>query len=288
MKISKLLIMLAVGLILASTTTSCFYKVPAGNVGIKFHLLGGDKGVDAEELNPGRYWIGINTELYLFPTFTQNYVWTAGENEGSKNNEEIVFQTSAGLECSADVGITYHLDTARIANIFAMYKRGIDEITDIFLRNMVRDAFVDAASIRDVEQIYGPGKKSFVDTIQNVVYYEVRDIGIIIDKIYLVGNVRVPDGVKLAIDAKVKATQDAQMRENQIRETIAEAQKKIEAARGDSLSYVIRAAGEAEANRVLSRSITTVLIDYNKINNWNGVLPQVTGGGMPIIDMRNK
>ena len=54
------------------TTTGCLRKVPAGNVGIKVYLLGGEKGVDAEQKGPGRYWIGWNEDLYLFPTYKQN------------------------------------------------------------------------------------------------------------------------------------------------------------------------------------------------------------------------
>ncbi|TON81215.1 transposase, partial [Vibrio parahaemolyticus] len=54
-------------------------KITAGHVGIKVNLLGGDKGVQAEEVGVGRYWVGVNEELYSFPTFSQNYVWTASE-----------------------------------------------------------------------------------------------------------------------------------------------------------------------------------------------------------------
>lgn len=63
------LIML-VGLAMASLV-SCS-KVPSGHVGVKVYLLGGSKGVESEQLGVGRYWIGWNEELYLFPTFTQN------------------------------------------------------------------------------------------------------------------------------------------------------------------------------------------------------------------------
>ena len=71
---------------LALMGTACS-KVPSGHVGVKVYLLGGEKGVDSEELGVGRYYIGINEELYLFPTFKQNYVWTADEREGSESNE---------------------------------------------------------------------------------------------------------------------------------------------------------------------------------------------------------
>lgn len=46
-------------------------KVEAGYVGVRVNLLGGNKGVDSEVLGVGRYWIGWNQELYLFPTFQQ-------------------------------------------------------------------------------------------------------------------------------------------------------------------------------------------------------------------------
>ena len=69
-------------------------KVPAGQVGIKFYLLGGEKGVDTEELGPGRYWIGVNEELYLFPTYTQNYTWMKELVERDRSEERRV-----GKEC---------------------------------------------------------------------------------------------------------------------------------------------------------------------------------------------
>ena len=45
--------------VLVGSVAACSY-VPAGNVGIKVNLLGGDKGVDSEVLGVGRYWIGWN------------------------------------------------------------------------------------------------------------------------------------------------------------------------------------------------------------------------------------
>jgi hypothetical protein len=91
------------------TLTACS-KVPAGHVGIKFYLLGGAKGADTEELGAGRYWIGWNEELFLFPTFTQNYTWTREPIDGDTTDESITFQTDQGLSVNADVGISYTVD----------------------------------------------------------------------------------------------------------------------------------------------------------------------------------
>jgi len=279
-KIFKLLV-----LALAVVSMASCSKVPAGNVGVKFYLLGTSKGVDTEELSPGRYYIGINEELFLFPTFTQNYVWTASVDEGSQNDESFNFQDIDGLELNADVGITYHLDPTKVSSIFQKYKRGIEEITDVFLRNMVRDALVSASSKRDVEYIYGTGKTALLDEVQSAIELECEPLGIIVDKLYWIGRIKLPPAVKDAIDLKIKATQTAQQRENELREAEATAKIKIADARGESESIRLRAIAEAEANVIVARSISKTLVDYEKVKRWNGVLPTVQGGGVPLINM---
>ena len=65
--------------------------------------------------------------------------------------------------------------------------------------------------------------------------------------------------------------------------------KKIEA---DAAAYArkIEAETEANANRLIAASITGELVDYLKINRWDGQLPQITAGDgiMPIIDLNGK
>ncbi len=94
----KNLVFVLLILLLSFGTVACT-KVPSGHVGVKVYLLGGSKGVDSEELGVGRYWIGWNQELYLFPTFTQNTVWTADSREGSENDESITFQNKRRAFC---------------------------------------------------------------------------------------------------------------------------------------------------------------------------------------------
>ncbi len=252
-------------------------KVPAGYKGIRVYLLGNKKGVDIEELGVGRYYIGINQELYLFPTFTQNYVWTQSVDEGSPEDESISFQTIEGMSVNADIGISYSIDPDYINEIFQKYRRGVDEITDVFLRNMVRDAFVTQASTKKIESIYGAGKAQLINEVDSVVKMQVEDIGIIIEKIYYIGELRLPEEVVNALNAKITATQKAQQRENEIAEAEAEARKKEAEAEGLANSILIEAKAKAEANEIINKSLTKDLIEYYKIEQWNGELPKVTG-----------
>lgn len=263
----------------AMTMLSSCSKVPAGNVGIKFYLLGGDKGVDFEPLTPGRYWIGFNEELYLFPTFTQNYVWTAGEDEGSYNNEQFEFNDKDGAVITADMGITYYLEESKIPDIFQKYKRGVDEITDTFLKNLVRDELVDRTSAMNVSEIYGEGKVPLLDSVQAAVSRQVAPLGIHVEKLYWIGSIRPPATVIAAINNKIEATQKAQQRENELRETQAAANKKIAEADGEAASILKVAEAQAEANRKLASSLTPQIIEYEKVKKWNGVNSQVVGAG---------
>ena len=284
MKKFKLFLFVAIA---ALTFSSCS-KVPAGYVGIKFYLLGGDKGVDQEELSPGRYYIGINEELYKFPTFTQNYSWTADEAEGSPNDESFNFQDIQGLELNADIGITYKIRPEKVSTIFEKYKRGIEEITDVFLRNMVRDALVKQTSTMQVEDIYGAGRADLIDRITQDVREQCDSLGIDVEKIYWIGRIKLPPSVKEAVDNKIKATQKAQEVENQIREATAQAQKVIEKARGDSTARVMLATAEAAANRLVNASLTDRLIRYNEVQKWDGALSKVSGGSGTLVDLRQE
>ena len=67
--------------------TSCMSKVPAGNVGVIVDLYGASKGVSERVVPVGKYWVGMNEDLFLFPIFTQNYVWSASLTEGRKEDE---------------------------------------------------------------------------------------------------------------------------------------------------------------------------------------------------------
>jgi regulator of protease activity HflC (stomatin/prohibitin superfamily) len=277
------------GIALVGVSLAACSTVPAGHVGVKVYLLGGSKGVDSEELGVGRYWIGMNEQLYIFPTYMQNYTWTREPDSTGTEDESISFQTVEGMTANADVGISYQLDPTRINKIFQTYRRGVDEITDTFLRNMVRDALVKQASTKPIEYIYGAGKAELLAAVQADVQRQTTDIGIKIDKIYWIGEIRLPDTVIASINAKNAATQMAQQRQNEVAQARAEAEKKVAEAKGEADSILLKARSQSEANRILSQSITQELVQYRALDKWDGVLPRMTGNGVvPFINVDPK
>ena len=162
---------------LAMSAVACT-KVPAGNVGIMFDLYGGDKGVTGEVVGPGKYWLGWNEELFIYPTFSQTSQWTADSRTGSETDESITFQDRDGTQMNADVGLTYAIDPTKADTLFEKFRKGIDEITDIYLRNMVRDAMNNESAKMEVTEIYGAGKEQLMVRVTELVKNQVAPFGV--------------------------------------------------------------------------------------------------------------
>ena len=90
-----------------------------------------------------------------------------------------------------------------------------------------------------------------------------------------------------SIEAKVKAEQDALRAENDLRRIEIEA-KQIEAtAKGRANALVANAEGESRSIELIEAQLSGSpnYIEWLKIQKWDGVLPRVTGGVTPFIDV---
>ncbi len=256
----------------------CFKMISPGYVGVVVDLLGDERGVEAKELHVGMHWIAPWRSVYQFPIFEQNDTWE-GEREGFN------FQTSEGMAVSADIGITYHLRSTSIPLIFQRYRRGMDEITHVFIRNYIRDAINKSASKTRIEDLYS-GKEFFFEDVEKHVREDLSPIGIELTRIYLIGRFHFPQTVISALNAKIEAMQRAQQRENELREAEAEAKKQIAKAEGQARCGILQAESESKANLLLSQSVTPELIQWQAVQKWDGKLPSVTGGATPFIQLK--
>jgi regulator of protease activity HflC (stomatin/prohibitin superfamily) len=281
---SKNILIVSLLLVLAACS-----KVPAGNVGIIVDLYGSSKGVQNQQVGPGRYWVGINQELYTFPTFTQTYTWTKDPNEGKAVDESITFNSIEGMQVNADVGITLHLDPDKAALLFQKYRQGMDEIMLVYIHNMVRDGLNEEASKFKIEDIYGANKADLLQKVQDKVAAEVSPIGLQVEKLYFVGRPRLPPAVDAAINAKIAATQMAEQRKNEVAQAEAEAQKQVATANGEAQSMLVRAEAEAKALKLRGDALkdNPSLVQLNAIDKWDGHLPNVNGAGaLPFISVK--
>ncbi len=125
-----------------------------------------------------------------------------------------------------------------------------------------------------------------MSAVKTKVQDQVKDIGIIVENIYSVGDFRLPEVVTAAINAKLSATQLAQQKENEIQSTKADAEKIRVKAQGEADAVLIQAKTQAQANKILADSITPTLVQYQSIQRWNGVLPLSTSNAIPMINIK--
>lgn len=272
MKLKSLIIGLT-----ALTLTACS-QVPAGYKGVIVNLYGSDKGVSEETVGVGRYYLGWNRELYLFPIFLQTHTWS--------KDDAITMQTSEGLAITTDVGITYSIKPENVTKVFQRFRMGIDEITHTFLHNRVRDAMNEVSSTMTVEELYGQKKDEFITKVNKLVHEGADADGIEVEKVYLIGTFDLPETVITSINAKIQATQNAMRTENEVQSTRAEAQKTIVQAEAEARQITLKAEAQAKANRLLSESVSPAFIQYQAVQKWNGVLPAyTTSGSTPFINI---
>lgn len=265
-------------MVLAFAVAGCT-RVQPGYAGIWVDNYGDQRGVDDFPIKTGRVWFNPFThDVYKFPTFIQQYRWT-GEEEFEVNATE-------GAKIRFDVSTALTFQEDMIPSIFVEFRRSPDQIINEIVRDIMEREFVRKASNMRAVDIVGDGKSDLIDHVEESVREELGPLGIDLRYVTIVGNVRVDETVERSINAVLTAAQQAIEAQNRIAQAEAEAQQRIERARGDSLSFVIEASGQAEANRLLSESITNDLIEYQKANRWDGILPQVTGSSTPLIDLR--
>jgi len=294
-KISIVFTVLFCAAVVMSVTGCGYTKIPAGSEGVKVNTLGDDKG-SITTVGVGRHFYSPKYEMYEFPLYKQNYIWTDNEEEGSPVKEGMRFQSKNALEFTANIGISYSVMPTRSGDLYKTYHKGIKEITQVDMRNSVRDALNRLACVRADEDIYGPGKSAFIAAVhEDLISYWLPQ-GINIHKVYLTGPLDPPAQVKKAIAKKIEASQKALTRQNEVAESKAKANKQIAEARGESESrklqtdaavYAItqEATAEAEAIRLVQEQLHEGGPEYTaylQVTRWNGVLPQYMGGGMPL------
>ncbi len=310
----KLLVFIGAIVLLTSCAT-----VPAGYKGVKVYLLGRKNGSEIKVLDVGRYSMGINQQLYLFPIFQQDFTWGHDNGETSVSpHDPFTFQSKEGINVSVNLGISFHIIPDSVKYVFLKWRKDINYIANVYFDDLLHDALIHVASGRTIEEIYGSHKRDLLEKVDSIVEHQVRPYGIVVDRIFYTGDLKLPDIIVKAINSKMEATQIAQQRENELREVEAEANKKIAQARGESESKmikeknqneinllqantqaqilevqtkaqseatVIQAQADADANNLIQKAINNKLIEIKKIEKWDGHLPTYTGSANPNITL---
>jgi len=177
--------------------------------------------------------------------------------------------------------MNFHIDPAYVNDLYQ--KVGLD-----FAEKVIDPAFNDF--VKEVVPTYPIGeilpkreeirKRAMTKLGENLSRYHI-----IVDDIYF-ANIRFSPGYEGAVEAKQVAQQQVETQKQVLAQREIEAQQKVATAKGEAEAIQVVAQGQAKANDALSRSISPILVQYKSIEKWNGILPQVSGGSIPFVDLR--
>jgi regulator of protease activity HflC (stomatin/prohibitin superfamily) len=260
-----------------------FVYIDPGNVGIVIHKMGG--GVDRTPLGQGLHMRNpITTGIEEYPIFMQTLVLTRGSGEGSANNDEINVNSVEGQPVSLDVSLSFELDPTKTPNLYTTFRTDIGAIQHGYVKQSIRQALQEVLGSEPIADMLGPKKAEVVGRTQQLIARRLAPYGFVV-KQFTINEVRAPAEVMAAINTKNVMQQQALTAQNELQKNMYNAQGDSIRASGRAKAILAEAQAQAEANRLLSASITPTLVQYEMTKKWNGQMPQVTGGATPLLQM---
>ena len=85
-------------------------------------------------------------------------------------------------------------------------------------------------------------------------------------------------------EAFITAIEEKQVAQQKLLKSETEKQTAIINAEANAETIRINAEAQAQANKILNESLSDKVIEYNKVQKWNGILPKVTGSSGSLIN----
>jgi len=262
----RTILILIILLILFIVLWGSFALVPAGHRGVVLLWGSVEKRIMGEGLN---FKVPIAETVIRVDVKVQPHPFK--EIDASSKEYQMVKMTGM---------MNFHIDPSFVNDLYQ--KVGLD-----FADKVIDPAFNDF--VKEVVPTYPIGE--ILPKREEIRQRAMKKLGdnlsryhIIVDDIYF-ANIRFSPEYEKAIEAKQVAQQQVETQRQVLAQREIEAQQKVATSKGEAEAILVVAQGQAKANDALSRSISPILVQYKSVEKWNGILPQVSGGAVPFIDL---
>lgn len=250
-------LMAIVGLVLM--IFSCVIVVNPGEVAVPVTL----GSVDNVPRQAGIHVVSPITDLIIFNVKTQ------------EDTQSSTVLTAEGLDVTIDMTALYHLDPAKVSEI---YKTVGSNYKDILIDPQIRSTVRDVIATYDAKNIYSADRSNISNKIHDGLKPAFDHRGIVLENVLLRSAV-LPQKVKDSIEAKQQMEQQIQQKSFEVQKEQKEADRKR-----------AEAQGIADANRIISNSLSSHYLQWYWIQQLNGneVFYIPTGSdGFPVNLVKN-
>ena len=171
---------------------------------------------------------------------------------------------------SSAIALNYHVDATAVNEVYGTFRLAYRQtIIDPAVQESVQ-----AATAQFTAEELITRRPEVSAQIREILTGRLREYNVVVDQ-FSITEFSFSDLFIQSIEAKQVAEQAAQKAENDLMRIKVEAEQTITAARA-----------EAESQRLQSITITSNILHLRAIEKWNGILPQVTSGATPFIDLK--
>ncbi len=261
-------------LIIMGFFTSAVKQIEAGEVGVQ-SLFG---KIEPRVLESGLNVVNPLVNVTTFDTRTQNYTMSAVHDEGDKEGDDAIrVLTADGLEVVIDLTVLFRVVPAEAPRIL---KEIGTEYMDKIVRPITRTKIRDNAVYYDAVALYSSKRDEFQNRIFKDIEANLKSRGMFLEQL-LVRNINLPASVKLSIESKINAEQDAQKMQFVLQKEKQEAERKR-----------VEAQGIADYQQILSTGLSDKQLQYETIKAQQAIATSpntkiiIMGGGkgsVPLI-----
>lgn len=253
----KGLVFVVVGIIIIILAPFSFGSIKTGYLGVKTRF----GAVTGKTLEPG-----IFMKIPFIESVKKINVQTQKEQaDASAASKDL--QT-----VSTTVAINYAVDSSKIVGLYTNLGANFKEtVIDPSIQESVKSTTANFTAEELITK-----REQVSDDITNALKAKLTPLGITVSTISIV-NFDFSQSFNAAIEAKVTAEQNALAAKNKLDQVKYEADQAIAEADGKAKALQIEGSALAQNPGIK---------ELRAIEKWNGVLPQVTGGNVPFINIK--
>ena len=241
--------------------------VDSGEIGIKFHKWSSNEQDYGGVEGTCKGWVFYNpitSSVFTYPTFIQR-----------KNYEPFKVNAKDASEFKMDPTIAYRINPEKACDIFTKYRKGIEELENGYIRTCIYEAYRTCANRYSSDSLMS-NRANFESDVRQRLESSLMAEGFLVEE--FTSQITPPESLAQMINEKNAAVQSALKAENKVKEAEAEAKIKIAEAKGNAEAMQIKADAEAYYNRTIAASLSTLIVQEDWIEKWDGHLPTVQSG----------
>jgi regulator of protease activity HflC (stomatin/prohibitin superfamily) len=261
--------------VIAAVTLSSCAMIDTSEVGIKFSKFAlTDQGkLDAVTVTGVVFYNPFTTSIYTYPVYIQNV-----------NYDPFTVTTKDAAVFTMDPYMAYQINRDKAIDVFAKYRRPLNEIQLGYMRTVIYDAYRLTANQYTADELMS-NRAKFEGEVRAMLSKALDNEGFLVSE--FTSQITPPQSLSKIIEDKNRAVQESLKSANLIKQAEAEAQIEIAKAEGRARALKIQADGEAYYNRTVAASLNELLVRQDAIDKWDGQLPTYNGAGaVPFLNIK--